>query len=203
MKKFILTAVLAASIAVGSYTTSNAARVEINCEVPRTFVESVNDSVTGIIVDKSTSDAKKTQLLSELLNDYINIDWIGRFVLGRNWRSLDETQQTEYLKAYKEYILHTYVPIFKQYRGEYAEFISAKPLKRPEEFLVATKIVSPNDPDVAVTYRIQKTGACFKVYDIIAEGVSLINTQRQDFSSIFQRKGFDELLSILRSKSAK
>jgi phospholipid transport system substrate-binding protein len=172
------------------------------CNSPKDFIESLNDTVKGIVDDKKISDADKTEKLSEMFRKYVNINWIGRFVLGQNWRSLKPAQQTEYLKAYEDYLLRSYVPIFKEYKGQTVEFLSATQLKRPGEYIVATKIISSDEPDILVSYRIKKDASCFQVYDMVVEGVSLLNTQRQDFGSIFARKGYAELIAILKSKVA-
>lgn len=198
MKKLALTIALASSVI---FAAENAhAASEIQCDTPKSYVQSVNDVVTNTILDKDKSDADKTKILADLLVQNIDTQWIGRFVLGNNWRALNPEQQKAYLQAYEDYLVATYVPIFKDYRGEKVEYISAKPLKRKEEYLLATKITRVDEPEVQVSYRIQKKGECYRVYDIVAEGVSMLNTQRQDFSSIYTRKGYDELMKILKNK---
>lgn len=199
MKKF--TTIFALAIFLFAAGATAQAESKINCTGPKEFVDSMDDLVISTILDKSTDEATKTKILAKFFRDYVNIEWIGKFVMGRNWRGLEETQQKQYLLAYEDYLIATYVPIFKDYNGEKMEFISSTPLKRENEFLVSTKIVSEGSPDINAKYRVKKKDGCFKVYDIVAEGVSMLNTQRQDFSSIYSRKGYDELMRILRSKS--
>ena len=114
----------------------------------------------------------------------------------------DEVMEVYLMTGDEDYLLRSYVPIFKEYKGQTVEFLSATQLKRPGEFTVATKIISSDEPDILVSYRIKKDASCFQVYDMVAEGVSLLNTQRQDFGSIFARKGYAELIAILKSKVA-
>ena len=205
MKKLFIIAVVAV-VAFGANSASAANNAPLaatsECDVPKNFIDSLNNKVTSVVTDKNKSDDEKTTILSDMFRDYVNIQWIGRFVLAQNWRSLKPAQQTEYLKAYEDYLLRTYVPIFKEYKGQSVEFISATPLRKPAEYMVATKIISAGEPEIQVSYRIKKDAACFKVYDIVAEGVSMLNTQRQDFLSIFSRKGYAELIKILKSKVA-
>lgn len=175
---------------------------KIQCDTPQNFVQSMNDTVTSTVLNEKFSEEGKTKFLAGIFRDYVDIQWIGKFVIGRNWRSLEKKQQDEYLEAYEDYLIARYVPIFKDYRGEKVEFVSSTPLKRKNEFLVATKVIAEGEPEIGVTYRVKKGDKCFMVYDIVAEGVSMLNTQRQDFSSIYSRKGFEELMSILRNKAA-
>ena len=40
------------------------------------------------------------------------------------------------------------------------------------------------------------------IFDIIAEGVSLISTQREEFSGVVARSGVDSLIHTLKIKNA-
>jgi len=182
-------------------TAADAAATETaRCDVPKNFIDSLNKIVVDTVADTKLSDAQKTEHLSDMFRDYVNIQWIGRFVLAQNWRSLKPAQQTEYLQAYENYLLRTYIPIFKEYKDVKVEFLSATPLKNPAEYMVATRVVRVDEPEIQISYRIKKDASCFKVYDMVAEGVSMLNTQRQDFTSIFANNGYKELVRILKSK---
>lgn len=53
---------------------------------------------------------------------------------------------------------------------------------------------------VNVKYLIRGVGS-LKVYDIITEGVSLINSQQAEFMNILSSRGYDALISDLKAKS--
>ncbi len=112
MKKLFLasTALLLVSFAV--HASSHAAEKAVKnpaipavvCEADTNkYVESINTTVVSIIVDENNDDAKKTALLSDMFRQHVNIEWLGRFVLGKHWRDLKPEQQTQYLQAYEHY----------------------------------------------------------------------------------------------------
>lgn len=179
-------------------------KVEAKSECTDTtkYVEALNQSVADIVANVGNDDAKKTELLTEVFKKNVNIGWIARFVLGKNWRGLSKQQQDDYLSGYENYILQSYVPVFKEYKGEKVEVLQTKKLNDRGEFLITTKVNRIEEPEVQVAYRVRKDADCFRVYDIVAEGVSLLNTQRQDFSSVVNRSGFDELVKMLKNKKA-
>ena len=55
---------------------------------------------------------------------------------------------------------------------------------------------------ILVDYRIHKVDASFKIFDVVVEGVSLLTTQRTEFSSVLTNKGMDYLINQLAQKTA-
>jgi len=69
--------------------------------------------------------------------------------------------------------------------------------------LVDTQVVRPNAPNIDVSWQIEAIGGKPVITDIIIEGVSLVVSQRADFSSIIrQQGGLDGLIGLLRQKLA-
>lgn len=172
----------------------------IECSEGGAFVESLSSDVIKITANDKLSFSQKEIDLTNIFKSRVDTDWMGKFALGRNWRSIKEDQQKEYLSAYQSYLINTYVPKFKAYKNQQVIIVGTTPLKRDGESLVETKVSSAGEPDISLTYRVRKDDACFVIRDIVAEGVSLINTQRQDFSSTYRNKGFDKLVALLKSK---
>lgn len=61
--------------------------------------------------------AQKYKNLDELFIKYVDLDYIGKFVIGKHWREMDKTQQQEYLSLFKRYALAVYksFPLTFQY----------------------------------------------------------------------------------------
>lgn len=192
IKTFVLTLALGLCISF-----SNAAAA--NCANPQKFVEGLSGDVIKVIESKSSEAGKEAQLTS-LFKRNVNTNWMGKFVLGRNWKELTPAQQNKYLSKYSDYLVASYVPTFKKYSGEKITVGSVKQLEKDGEFVVHTTIARPEKESVIVNYRVKKEGACYKINDIVAEGISLLNAQRQDFSSVFSSKGFDGLMESLDRK---
>jgi phospholipid transport system substrate-binding protein len=58
-----------------------------------------------------------------------------------------------------------------------------------------------NSPPVYVDYMVRGQGKGFKVFDVIVEGVSMIQTQRSEFASVLAKHDIDYLINQLASKS--
>lgn len=202
MKKHLrLFVALLLMLFVNSAIAATAEEKSIDCKSHKGFVESASYKIVAIIENNGSSAEKKEADLTKLFDNIVDSNWMGKFVLGRNWNSLDDSQQQEYTKIYKQYLINSYVPNFKEYDGQKVTLIGSKPLRKQNEHLVYTKLEKNGEPPLEITYRVRKSGVCYQVQDIIAEGVSLINTQRQDFGSVFKSGGYKNLISLLKSKS--
>lgn len=134
----------------------------------------------------------------------IDIDFMSQYVLGHQWQSLTPAQQEEFKTAYRQYLSATYMREINGYTGkETVNVFDAKPVKgQMSSYIVAAQIVNaPNDTDDFSTL-VLKNGNCYKIGDIIDDGVSLLNTERQDFTSTLKHQGFGQLISLLKDKSA-
>jgi phospholipid transport system substrate-binding protein len=68
---------------------------------------------------------------------------------------------------------------------------------------VDAEIEQPNGPLIHVQFRLYRRDADWKVYDVVAEGVSLVITQRSSFSAIIRDKGLDGLIALLEDRNNK
>lgn len=198
MLKCIKTAIFVAVLTFASYSHGYAN----NPEGARNFVDSTANRVETLLKQKNGNGATEKQL-NAIFADVADIEWIGKFVLGKHWQSLDSNQKVRYLQQYKQYLFASYVPLFRDYNGQKFDIRGAKSLGT-DQFLVSTEI-RPSEPDSSSTrveYRLKFTNGTFKMRDIIAEDVSMIATQRSEFTSIMNEGGFEALMNKLRDKSS-
>ena len=113
--------VLLAVLAVTFIATDSKAATAENAKA---FVEDLGDKAVAIVTDKKRSeDAKRTDLM-QLLRVSIDFDWVGRFVLGRFWRTASDDQKKRYLDLYREFLLKSYTSRVKEYTSVSFSFCS-------------------------------------------------------------------------------
>ena len=140
-------------------------------------------------------------LFRTLLYAGFDVPYIGRWVLGRYWNSANDAQRTEYQKLFEQLIVNTYAERFVEYSGETFKITGINPAGEADS-MVTTQIVRPNGPPVNVSWRVRKSGADYKIIDVVVENVSMGVTQRQEFASVIEQNGgrVDGLIQALRQK---
>lgn len=178
----------------------NASLASAGVAQARDFIQKIGDQVIGIVSDETLAADKKEQKLNELFARTVDINWIAKFVVGKYWRESTPVQQKQYLGLYTKFLMESYVSKFRQYTDQkllISKFVSIA----TGEYLVETTIDDQDGKSYKVNYKLRETqDGGFKIYDIIAEGVSLITTQRSEFGSILDREGMDSLIAQLQKK---
>lgn len=166
----------------------------------RAFVDDLSSKAFSYIKDKNLSDSGKEDKLEDLFRNAVDANWMGKFVMGKYFRTTEDSQKKRYLKLYEDYLVMSYIPKFRKYTGQELEILKITP--DSGDYIVQTnlKSVKQGEPDVRVDYRIKKTGGAFRVIDIVGEGVSLISTQRSDFGGLISRKGVEHFINKLEER---
>lgn len=166
------------------------------------FINKVSERGLAFLSDKNLSQEQRKKEFRKLLQDSFDLQTIGKFALGRYWRTASPEQRKEYLKLFEDMVIDTYAKRFEEYQGQQIKVGKASPVGSKGDSLVHSAIVSAGAPEVSVEWRVRNEGNTYRVIDVLVEGVSMSVTQRSEFSAIIQRGGgnIESLLQKLRSR---
>ena len=167
----------------------------------RAFVQILGDQIIDVAKDKSLSDFQRKQKIINLIDKSTDSKWIARFVLGKNHKTANEEQKKQFMSMYREFMINTYGPKFNSYDGKKFSVNSVE--KQSNFYLVKSEFV-PKNSDVVIffDFRVKENEGSFSIVDFIAEGVSLIETQRSEFNSSINEEGMDKFLENLKKRIA-
>ena len=66
---------------------------------------------------------------------------------------------------------------------------------------VRTKLLGKKGEGYSVDYRLLRTGGKWRVYDVVAEGISLVNNYRSQFNRVIAKSSYEELVRRLKDKN--
>ena len=172
-----------------------------HAETPSQFIMALGNTAIHTMVDGGLIDEERIGRFRELLVDRFDLPLIGRFVLGVHWRRASPGQRFEFFGLFEEYLVSIYASGLGQYGGESLSVKSTRPAGK--DTIVRTEVHGPRLPTLKVDWRIRGDTGNYKVVDIMVEGVSLVNIQRDQFASVIRRTGgnVEGLLAELREKS--
>ncbi len=169
-------------------------------QAARGFAESTANKAVSILASDASETSKVSQL-EDLFVSTVDTNWIGRFVVSQYWNDLEEAEKTDYLAAYKDFLVKHYTSNFQEYAdGTTFKITNARALN-DGQYRIAMNIIRPRAQPVKVDYRLHQANGGYRIIDIIVEGVSLLNTQRSEFKSVIQRDGVTGLTKKLKAKS--
>jgi phospholipid transport system substrate-binding protein len=160
-------------------------------------INGVLDLVAGQTPD---SIGEKVPAIRAKMDESFATEAIVRRAFGRNWAKLTPAQQKEVVDLLGRVIIRTY-----------ATQLSSG--TRPVIAVTASRSIAPDRWEVLSTatrdgksanviYRFAPFDGKWKVYDVLAENVSVVGNYRQQFDAHFQTKDAEDLLKNLRAKLA-
>jgi phospholipid transport system substrate-binding protein len=167
-------------------------------EEARGFVQSTIDDVLAVLHDGALSQEQKKDRVESIAYERFDFELISRFVLARNWNSMSEQQQRDFVAAFKKHLSATYRDTLDEFRDEKITIEGSRPEARGD-VTVMTK-VRQGSGDTKVDYRLRKTDAGWRGIDVIIEGISLVQNFRTQAQEIISAEGADALIQKLRNK---
>ena len=143
---------------------------------------------------------EKRQMIRNI--GYDRFDWteMSRRVLGRYWAQRTDEERKAFVDLFGRFLEQVYVDRIKEYSGETIQYKG----ERVEDNYgkVSAIVVTPKEQEIPVEYRVIKHGNEWLIYDIVLEGVSLVNNYRTQFDSILLKASFQDLIKKLEAKIA-
>jgi phospholipid transport system substrate-binding protein len=173
--------------------------------VPLETVEGHLDKVREVLRDpslkaESAKKAKKDRLraISEKMFDFTELS---KRTLAQNWSKFNPEQQKEFVDLYTSLLENAYANKIMAYTDE--KIVFSKEIALTEKTVEVQSTVLRKNGDIPLYYRVILKDGVWRVYDIIIEGVSLINNYRSQFREILSDKPPESLLETLRKKVGK
>jgi phospholipid transport system substrate-binding protein len=64
-------------------------------------------------------------------------------------------------------------------------------------------VITKKETDIPLDYKLMREESKWKVYDVVIEGVSLVNNYRSQFNEILGSNPYGELVKRLKNKTLK
>lgn len=172
---------------------------------PDVLLELVTLEVLAIIrQDKDIQaghPAKVAELVETKILPHFDFTRMTQIAAGRNWNLATPGQQQSLTAEFKTLLVRTYSTALSGYRDQVIEY---KPLRVPPdatEVTVKSEMNQPGKERMTIDYRVEKTPAGWKVYDIQIAGISMVTTYRETFASRVREGGIEGLIKSLSDKN--
>jgi len=170
--------------------------------VPTEKVKETTDKIIAIVSDPVLKEPAKEKERRGQIRKAVDelCDWeeMSRRALGRSWAQRNEQERREFVHLFGQLLERTYVDKVEGYSGEQVNYIGER---LDGDFAeVEVRIVTTKNTEIPVIYRMRNKEQKWWVYDIVIEGVSLVNNYRTQFNDILAKSSFEELLRRLKEK---
>jgi phospholipid transport system substrate-binding protein len=170
---------------------------------PTDQIKATVDNAVGLLRDsrdKAVATQDRRDQLREILFTRFDFSEMARRALGAHWRRRTATEQQEFVQLFTELLERQYAGIIESYTDEKIVYVSERTDGAFAE--VNSKIFTAKGQELSINYKAQLVGQEWKVYDVIAEEISMVNNFRSQFNRVISSSSYDELVRRLKEKQA-
>ena len=158
---------------------------------PKDFIQEIVDDAKKILI-ASNSKEFKSEKLTEIAKEKVDIIGIGYYSLGSYRKALNDEQKEKYNLLFKDYFLKSFTSRLSDYSDPKINVLSSE--KKNENYTMVFSLLLATDkkPEVRIDWRVYtKNPQKLLIRDVIIEGLSLARTQKEEFSSIIESNSGD------------
>ncbi len=166
---------------------------------PGEAVKGTVDEVIRLLSDPGLKNpAQKSKILNQVkrvVDRRFDYEEMAKRTLS-NWNQLNPTQRRDFVALFSELLATSYAEKLAKYSGEKVTYQGDRVEGDLAE--VNTVLLRRNDR-IPINYRLINKSD-WMVYDVIIEGVSLVNNYRSQFARVMGESSYDELVRRLQTK---
>lgn len=126
-----------------------------------------------------------------------------RVLPPQTWKSATPAQRAQFQKEFTTVLIRTYASALAEYRDETVRFFPVRGGYQGKTAVkVDSEITRTDGPSIAVSYRVVLKGSEWKLYDMMVEGVSLLESFRSQFADSLSRGDMANLIAELSKHNA-
>jgi phospholipid transport system substrate-binding protein len=143
--------------------------------------------------------AKVDQLVSKYLLPHFDTDFSAKIVLGQYWRTATPEQRQHFIDAFYHSLLKNYGSALAEFTADRLKIFPTKVDGDATRATVRTEVKRDNGDRVSVNYYMRKTAEGWKAWDVVIDGISYVNSYREDFGPQIESQGIDAVIKRLES----
>ncbi|HKI80200.1 MAG TPA: ABC transporter substrate-binding protein, partial [Pseudodesulfovibrio sp.] len=135
--------------------------------------------------------------LREVAEQYIDFDLVTKYAVGRPWLNMSPDLRAQLREAFVSLLERSYLKRIPAYGGQNVEY------KREDiagnNAKVQTEIID-KDKKIIVEFRLKIVQGTWMIYDVVAEGVSLVMNYRSQFAEVLNKGTGEDLLKTIQDR---
>jgi len=155
------------------------------------FVQSTVNRASEALNNKFSKE-EKINKLKDIARETVDIKGIGFYTLGAYRKNINDYQIKKYNTLFEQYFLKSFASRLAEYSNPEIEVTSKKKLDQNYTMVSSILVATEQRPKVKIDWRVYtKNLENPLIRDLIIEGLSLVRTQKEEFSSIIQSNNGD------------
>ncbi|MFO7932202.1 MAG: MlaC/ttg2D family ABC transporter substrate-binding protein [Thermodesulfobacteriota bacterium] len=169
-------------------------------EEVKDLLEEKIDSVLEVLEQKELSDREKRAEIEDIVDPVFNYELMAKLALGpEHWPELSADQKKTFSERFVRRMKDSYFDKISMYSSDTdARFDYGKPQSSGGKVRVPLTAAA-GDEKVEIIYKFYESSDGWKVYDVEADGVSIVKSYRSQFNEVLSDGSIEQLLEQLET----
>jgi phospholipid transport system substrate-binding protein len=176
-------------------------------QTPDGLVQTVSSQVLEAIRADQALHAGDFERLQKLVDQkimpHLDFDKMTRLAVGRGWRTATPEQRAALTAEFRTLLLRTYSGALSRVTDHKVQMRPFRGQPGDTDVVVRTQVVPSQGDAIQLDYRLEKTEAGWRIYDVNVLGVWLVENYKNEFASEIAQGGVDGLIKALSEKNHK
>jgi phospholipid transport system substrate-binding protein len=175
---------------------------------PYVFVKDVASATFAKMKQEQRSLKNDPEALSKIVEEQLmpHVDHVyaALSVLGTQAKDIPREKLELFFEQFRLYLLTTYCNALSSYTNQIVEFEPSRSLDGKKMVSVKALIKEAGRPDINITFQVRRNKENqWKAFDLVAEGISMVQSKRAEFAPMIRQKGVDSVIDFMREQSAR
>lgn len=160
-----------------------------------TFLKNKLNAVIDVLEERDLELQKKNKEIDDIAAPMFDFPLMAKLTLGKKfWPRLNEEERERFEALFIERFKKTYLDKIAEFGDE--KILYERAVESEKKAEISTYLIS-KDKKTSILYKLYKSEADWKIYDVEIEGVSIIRSYRSQFSDVLEKGTPEDLLSKL------
>ncbi len=143
--------------------------------------------------------AKMEQLVNTYLLPHFDTEFSSKLVLGQYWPKTSPEQRKAFIDAFYHSLLSNYGTALAGFTADRLKIFPTTAAADATRATVRTEIKRDDGSRISVNYYMKKNPDGWKAWDVVIDGISYVNSYREDFRPQLESQGIDSVIQRLNA----
>jgi phospholipid transport system substrate-binding protein len=167
----------------------------------QTVSAQVLDDIRGDKALRSGDIDKLQKLIDDKVAPYVDFERMTRLAVGKGWRAATAEQRDALMREFRTLLVRTYSGALSHVTDHQVKLRPFHAQPADTDVMVRTQVAPSAGEPIQLDYRLEKTDAGWKIYDLNILGISLVENFKNSFASEINQGGVDGLIKSLTDRN--
>lgn len=139
-------------------------------------------------------------IVEQIVFPHFDLEYATQLVLAQHWRSATPQQRQRFIDALTHALLRTYGSALVDATADRLRVLPFRGDPGAPQVTVRTEVTRSSGSVLAVEYRLHRSAAEWKAFDVVIEGISYVRNYRADLDAEISARGLDAVIQRIETQ---